>query len=152
MERVHSAEALARTAHHGQVDKSGKPYINHPERVAARCAPDELAIAVAWLHDVAEDTAVTLDDIQDACGLRVRQAVDAITRRTGEQPETYYQRVAADPIALKVKYADIADNTDPARTALLEPALADRLAAKYAHALALLDQFAHAPDQAKKCR
>jgi len=65
-------------------------------------------------------------------------AVDAITRRP-EEGDGYYRRVRRDPIALRVKYADIADNTDPARTSQLSDQDRERLAAKYRHALELLD-------------
>ena len=146
---VARARALATSAHAGQVDKAGAPYITHPERVAARVAggtptgthDDAEAVAVAWLHDVVEDTAVTAADLA-AAGFpgTVVAAVLALTRAPGEDPDGYYARVAADPLALRVKRADIADNTDPARVAALDPATRERLAAKYAHALAVLDR------------
>ncbi|PPK92646.1 HD domain-containing protein [Kineococcus xinjiangensis] len=144
---VAAARELAASAHAGQVDKAGAPYLSHPERVAARVAaqvpsgPAE-AVAVAWLHDVVEDTSVTAEELR-AAGFpeRVVAAVLALTRVPGEEPDTYYARVAADPLALRVKRADIADNTDPARVAALDGATRERLAAKYAHALAVLDEL-----------
>lgn len=139
---VNAAADLARSAHAGQTDKSGAPYIDHPARVAARVRAaghgDEAEI-VAWLHDVVEDTGVTLDRIEREFGPRIARAVDAITRRPAEGDD-YYRRVAADPLALAVKRHDIDDNTDPERTARLDPSTRERLAAKYRHALALLDQ------------
>jgi hypothetical protein len=104
------------------------------------CAPaggDDDAEVVAWLHDVVEDTDVTLDEIDRDFGRRIADAVDAITRRDGEG-DRYYRRVAANPIARLVKVHDIADNTAPERTAKLDPATRDRLAAKYLHARELL--------------
>lgn len=132
------AEALARAAHAGQVDKVGRPYIEHPQRVAARVRGDELLETVAWLHDVVEDTPVTLRRVHEVFGPAVAGAVDALTRRAGEASESYYARVKSDPLALEVKRADLADNTDPARSALLDPAERERLAAKYALARAQL--------------
>lgn len=142
------ARELASTAHARQVDKAGAPYIEHPRRVAARVAGDELAgaqvrdelaVAVAWLHDVVEDTDVTAEVLRAAFPEEVVAAVLALTRRAGEEPDVYYARVAANPLALRVKRADIADNTDPARTAALTTSTRERLAAKYAHAVAALD-------------
>ncbi|MDO4239571.1 HD domain-containing protein [Micrococcus sp.] len=143
------AEAIARRAHEGQVDKAGSPYIHHPERVvgyvARHAAPGWLdqARAVAWLHDVVEDTGVTLADLRAQFPAEVVAAVDAMTRRPGEGPYAYYARVRADPIALAVKHADLDDNTDSARLALLDAATAERLIAKYAHARATLGAMQH---------
>ncbi len=137
---VGQARDFAIAAHAGQVDKSGAPYATHPERVAGRLVGDDLAQAVAWLHDVVEDTTVTLDDLSAAgFPLHVVNGVDAMTRRRGEHSDDYYARVAGDPLALRVKRADIADNTDPARVALLDHPTRVRLAAKYEHALRVLD-------------
>jgi (p)ppGpp synthase/HD superfamily hydrolase len=136
------AETIARAAHAGQVDKTGAPYIDHPRRVAARVEADE-ARAVAWLHDVVEDTAVTLDDLAAQFPAEVVQAVRVLTRRDDDRGEEYYRRVRANPLALAVKLADIADNTDPARQADLDPATRRRLAAKYRHARAVLTGDPH---------
>ena len=57
----------------------------------------------------------------------VCRAVDAITRRLADLPDDYYARVAADPLALQVKRADLADNGDPVRLARLPPDLRARL-------------------------
>lgn len=136
------AEAIARAAHDGQVDKAGMPYADHPARVARRCAPDVDAMAVAWLHDVLEDTAVTAETLR-AHGIpeHVVTAVAALTREEGEAAAAYYERVARNRLALTVKWADLADNGDPGRLAALaidDPATAARLQAKYAHAREVL--------------
>ncbi len=132
------AEAIARAAHAGQVDKAGRPYIEHPERVAARLIGDDLLAAIGWLHDVVEDTAVSLTDLEASFPVEVTEAVAALTRRAGEDPVDYYRRVAANPRALRVKAADIDDNTDPDRLAQLDEQTRSRLVAKYAKARALL--------------
>lgn len=131
------AEQIARAAHQGQVDKSGHAYISHPQRVAARVADDDLAETVAWLHDVVEDTDVTLDDLARVFPPAVVVAVDALTRRPDEG-DAYYRRVRSDPLALRVKLADIADNTDPQRQAQLDEPTRLRLKRKYRHARANL--------------
>lgn len=135
---IEDAVAIATAAHEGQTDKSGHPYIGHPLRVMARVdAEHEKMVAV--LHDVVEDTDVTADDLLAAgCPPEVVAAVVAISKVDGEDQETYLARVAADPIALVVKRADIADNSSPARMAKLDEATRERLTAKYARALALL--------------
>lgn len=135
------ARGIAERAHQGQVDKAGKPYIGHPARVVARLGTDEDE-AVGWLHDVVEDTDLTLMDLR-AAGMpeSVVQAVDALTRRDREAPLDYYERVAANPLALRVKHADLGDNTDPNRLAALDDATRQRLLAKYRTASEVLDRL-----------
>lgn len=142
-ELVAVAEALARRAHRSQVDKAGEPYIEHPRRVAAGVKDDPVVQAAAWLHDVVEDTSVTLEDLR-AAGFPevVVAAVDALTRRPDEDRDAYYTRVAADPVALQVKWADLADNADPGRLARLDADTRGRLHAKYAHAREVLSRQA----------
>jgi hypothetical protein len=82
---------------------------------------------------VIEDTELTPEDLR-AAGVddEVVAAVQLLTRIAVD--DAYYRRIASDPLAREVKLADIADNTDPVRTALLDPATRDRLAGKYDHA------------------
>lgn len=127
------AEALAHIAHSGQHDKAGKPYIFHVARVAARVADDPLAETVAWLHDVLEDCPAYADDVH-AFPAEVLDAVKLLSRSENLPAETYYARIRQSPVALRVKAADLADNADDGRLALLPEATADRLRAKYAHA------------------
>ena len=130
---VRRAQALAMSAHDGQVDKAGRPYIEHPERVVGHLLnPTAQETVVAWLHDVVEDAGITLEYLENEFGSEVATAVDAITNRPGETKTDYYSRVRANPIALTVKAADLADNTDPARLELLDPNLRARLESKYA--------------------
>ncbi|GAA3072547.1 MULTISPECIES: HD domain-containing protein [Actinomycetes] len=139
---VRAAAQIAAEAHRGQVDKLGADYIGHPERVAghtevAGAAPE--VVAAAWLHDVIEDTSVTaVDLLASRMPEEVVAAVEAVSRGEGESSEDYYRRVRSDELALQVKAADLADNTDPARTSQLDPETRDRLAAKYAKARELL--------------
>ncbi len=124
--------ALAAAAHDGQHDKSGAPYILHPIRVAMRLHTD-FERWTALLHDVIEDTPVTLGDLRYS-GIpdEVLCAVDALTKRPGETLRTSMLRVKeAGDLACRVKYADIADNTNPERLALLDPETAARLERKY---------------------
>jgi (p)ppGpp synthase/HD superfamily hydrolase len=134
---IAAAEALARRAHAGQLDKSGADYLEHPARVAGKLGEPQ-AVAVAWLHDVIEDTPVTEPEVRGEFGDEIADAVLAITHPEDEPNDEYYRRVRANPLALSVKTADIHDNLDPARLALLEPALRQRLILKYANALQAL--------------
>ncbi|MBY6153542.1 HD domain-containing protein [Vannielia litorea] len=134
---VGDAFELALSAHAGQTDKAGAPYIAHVVRVTAR-ADGDLQKVVALLHDVVEDCDVPLSRIEQAFGSEVAGAVDAITRRDGEEPDAYYARVTANPLARSVKLCDIADNADPARLALLPEADRHRLEQKYTKARAAL--------------
>lgn len=125
----------ARRAHEGQVDKSGRPYIAHPLRVMGQVRSEHERMA-AILHDVVEDTSVTLADLTAAgCPEEVLAAVAAISKQPGEDQATYLARVAANPIARTVKRADIADNMSPDRLALLDPATREQLRTKYESAL-----------------
>lgn len=134
---VSAADALAEQAHAGQTDKAGRPYVEHPRRVAARFE-DPVLRTVALLHDVVEDTHVTLNDLHRLFPTNVVMAVDALTHRKGEDRDLYYRRVRANERARLVKHADIDDNADPQRLALLDEATRDRLVAKYEKARAAL--------------
>nr|WP_042194306.1 HD domain-containing protein [Kibdelosporangium sp. MJ126-NF4]CEL21235.1 Guanosine-3',5'-bis(Diphosphate) 3'-pyrophosphohydrolase [Kibdelosporangium sp. MJ126-NF4]CTQ96198.1 Guanosine-3',5'-bis(Diphosphate) 3'-pyrophosphohydrolase (EC 3.1.7.2) [Kibdelosporangium sp. MJ126-NF4] len=132
---------IARDAHAGQVDKSGKPYIDHPLRVLARVKGAHAQMA-AVLHDVIEDTPVTADDLRaQGCPENVVTAVVALSKVKDEAMPDHLRRVAADPIAVQVKRADIADNTDPVRLAALDTETQNRLREKYAEAIRLLDEL-----------
>ncbi len=109
------AISLARTHHAGQVDKAGKPYIDHPMRVMSNLDSVEEKI-VGVLHDTIEDTELTLDTLREkGFSQPILSALDAITKRSGESYEDYLQRVMADRLALKVKIADMTDNMDMSR-------------------------------------
>ncbi|WP_164281304.1 phosphohydrolase [Stenotrophomonas indicatrix] len=139
MDWVERARTLAMEAHAGQVDKAGHPYIGHVGRVAAAVRGDEEAEAVAWLHDVVEDCPAFAGQVQ-AFPAPLQDAVRLLSRTSAADADTYYARISADPLALKVKLADIADNADEARLASLDAATAERLRDKYRRALAALGQ------------
>ena len=111
------AVAVAAAAHAGHIDKSGNAYILHPMRVMLQCREHgDTVQAVAVLHDVVEDTWVTLDDLR-ALGFTtdVIEAVDAISHREGESYVDYIERCSMNRIAALVKLADLDDNSDPIR-------------------------------------
>ena len=111
-EELELAIALAVRAHHGQRYPSpqAEPYILHPLRVMLRVSGVR-ARAVAVLHDVLEDTAVTAEELREAnLSSEVVDAVTALTRRSGQTYEQYIEQVAGNAIARPVKLADLADN------------------------------------------
>ena len=111
------AIAIAAEAHAGQVDKAGHPYILHPLRVMLSLKdPDERIAGV--LHDVVEDTDVTLDQLtREGFSAEIVAAVEALTKRPGESRHDAALRAAANRIARRVKLADNADNMDLTRIA-----------------------------------
>ena len=115
MNYIERAKAIATAAHQGQVDKGGYPYIGHPAAVASMVEGED-ETAVAWLHDTVEDTDMTLDRLrEEGFPEEIIRAVDAMTRREGEPRGEYLERVKADPIARKVKLADLRHNSDISR-------------------------------------
>lgn len=139
MDWVARARTLAMEAHAGQVDKAGHPYIGHVGRVAAAVRGDDEAEVVAWLHDVVEDCPAFAGQVR-AFPAPLQDAVRLLSRTSAADSDAYYARISADPLALKVKLADIADNADEARLASLDAATAERLRDKYRRALAALGQ------------
>ncbi|MER7926954.1 HD domain-containing protein [Streptomyces sp. NPDC096057] len=135
-------ETLARAAHEGQTDKAGRPYAEHLRAVAEGVrlrGGDAEQIAAAWLHDSVEDDALTEGWLREAAlSRRTKDIVLAVTKRAGESPEAYAERVLATPGALLVKEADLAHNADPARLAVLDAPTRSRLTEKYARMRALL--------------
>lgn len=104
------AVILATQAHAGQTSQDGEPYIVHPLRVMLELK-DEDARIVAVLHDVVEDTAVNLADLEaEGFPRDVILAVEAISRKWDEPYETYMARVALNPLAVQVKLHDLMDN------------------------------------------
>ena len=125
MNALTRAIVMAAQAHDGQIDKAGQPYILHPLRVMQSVSGEDQRI-VAALHDVVEDCDISLDTIETEFGRDIRNGVDAMTRREGEDYPAFILRAAADPIARIVKLADIADNTSEARSASLPDHLRQR--------------------------
>lgn len=134
--KLTDAILLACSAHDGQTDKAGEPYILHPLRVMQAMTTKTDRI-VAVLHDVAEDVEYGWDLIHGGeFSDEVVDAVDALTRREGESYEDFIQRCAANPIARRVKLADIADNLSPSRSG----SITDILRQRYEAGRAALEQ------------
>jgi (p)ppGpp synthase/HD superfamily hydrolase len=128
---IEEAIRIAATAHDGQHDKGGKPYILHPIRVMLQLSDEDDQI-VAVLHDVVEDTDVTLDYLKQL-GLKpdIIDAIDCMTHRDNESYKEYLKRVKSNPISKRVKLADITDNMSPNRMYMLDKPTRMRLEKKY---------------------
>lgn len=128
-----AAEAIAYLAHRGQQDTvTGEPYIAHVRRVVALVHTADEAI-VAWLHDVLEDSDITVIDLHQ-CGIPMRliDSVVILTRAKSEGYLEYIRRIVdrEDPIALAVKLADLRDH--------LRPNCPERLRTRYERAWPML--------------
>lgn len=134
---LEDAILLAIEAHKDQKDKIGKEYILHPLWVMSHIdetllyEKDDLRI-IAVLHDVVEDTEITLEDIHDrGYSKKIVDAIDAITKRPGEERFAYLDRVMDNHLALMVKKIDTRHNTSPERMDKLSRSEQIRLAKKY---------------------
>jgi (p)ppGpp synthase/HD superfamily hydrolase len=123
--------------HKEQVDKSGLPYVFHPFHLAEQMETEDTTI-VALLHDVVEDSELTLDDLrQMGFGDAVIAALALLTHDPAVEYMDYVRAIKDNPIARAVKLADLRHNSDLTRLDTLdEKALARR--EKYLQAMTLL--------------
>lgn len=136
MKLLELAAAIAALAHAGAKDHAGAPYLLHPVRVMMAVESDDAKI-VATLHDVVEDSAVSVESLRAFLPAHLCDAIAAISKLPGESRERYYARVLMNPLALEVKLADIADNV--ARLdRLADSVMREKLKAKYEKALSIL--------------
>ena len=132
---------IAYQAHHGQFDKSGAPYIFHPIHLA-ETMDDEYSCCVALLHDTVEDTDVTLEDLKQVFPSEITDAVALLTHDDSVDYFDYVRAIKHNPIARKVKLADLAHNSDQSRC-IGSNLTEDRLAhwkAKYEKATKILTE------------
>lgn len=116
-EKVKRAMEIALKAHEGQVDKAGFPYIAHPMHLAEQFY-DEDSVVVALLHDVIEDTDVTIDDLRkEGFNEKVLTALRLLTHQKGVPYMEYVGKIKEDPLARRVKLADLRHNCDVSRGA-----------------------------------
>lgn len=131
------AMKLAYEKHKDMVDKTDMPYIIHPILVADKM-PDEDSTVVALLHDVVEDTDVTIDNLKEmGFNDNVIGSLKCLTHEDGVDYLDYIRNVAKNPIARKVKIADIEHNSDLTRVRN-NPELIEKFSQKYPKALEIL--------------
>ena len=121
-EKTREAAVLAHKAHIAQVDKSGFPYFLHLLLVADQAQTEDECV-VALLHDICEDVSMDyLEVIREKFGDTIADAVDAITRRKGQETHfEYIDRCKMTPLAAQVKLYDLHHNMTPQRTQMLPP-------------------------------
>lgn len=144
MDIINRAIALALASHGGDKNKhDGELYILHPHRVAIlveEAGGDEVQVAIAWLHDTVEDTALQLSDIYATFpdAPRIGQGVDAMTKRVGETRIDYWGRIKGNSDALFVKLRGDGIENFRRNHKIVDPAKRERLAAKYSEMFAFL--------------
>lgn len=133
------AMLLAYQAHHGQLDKSGLPYIFHPFHLAEQMG-DELTCIAALLHDTVEDTAWTLEQLAaEGIPPQVLEALALLTHDSREPYLDYVRRIRSNPIARAVKLADLRHNSDLTRLNTVTQKDLQR-GEKYRRAIAILTE------------
>lgn len=142
-ELTNKAMRIAYNAHHGQYDVNGVPYIFHPYHVAEQMA-DEITTCVALLHDVAEDTNVTIEELEQEFPEEVITALKLLTHEKGTDYFEYIYRIRQNPVARAVKLADIEHNSDVSRITESSAVPEEKLAHwkhKYSTAKHILEKY-----------
>lgn len=141
-ELTNRAMQIAYEAHAGQVDKCGTPYVFHPYHLAEQM-PDEVTTCVALLHDVVEDTPITLDELEREFPPEVTESLRLLTHDPAVPYRDYIDALVVDPIARTVKRADLMHNLDETRfegCGRIDEAELSRRRERYRVALGVLDE------------
>lgn len=131
------AMKIAYEAHKDQTDKSEIPYIYHPIHLAEQMK-DEQTTCVALLHDVVEDTDITLSDLRNE-GFP-EPALEALLLMTHDKSVPYMdyvRKIKENPIARAVKLADLRHNSDLTRLDVVDEKARERVE-KYRKAIKIL--------------
>ena len=128
-----NAVIIATFAHLEQVDKAGANYILHPINVVSRVRGIKRQL-VAMMHDVVEDTSITLDDLRPFFSDEIINALDGVTRRKDETYKEYIIRCKGNHIATDVKLADLDHNSLPERYTHIEPQKGYSMRMRYSRA------------------
>lgn len=138
---TNKAMKIAYDAHHGQLDCNGVPYIFHPYHLAEQMS-DEITVCVALLHDVAEDTDITIEQLEKDFPKEVTEALKLLTHNAGADYFEYIKAIKNNPVAKAVKVADLIHNSDQSRITDEEAVSAEKLEywnKKYTKALQILE-------------
>jgi len=132
-----AALRIAMSAHDGQVDRAGKPYIFHPLQVASMTDSYD-ALVAALLHDVMEDSDYTADDLRSA-GIpdHIIDALQLLTHDKDVPYMDYVRKIKGNDLAKAVKLADLKHNSDLSRLSVVTDKDLSRVD-KYKAAMALL--------------
>lgn len=138
-EQTKKAMQIAYDAHEGQLDKGGVPYVFHPWHLAEQM-DDELSTIVALLHDVVEDTDWTMEQLAaEGFSAEVLEVLGLLTHPKGQPYMEYVAGLQHNPVAVKIKLADLRHNSEFTRLSAVTADQQARLERKYAPAFALLE-------------
>jgi len=134
--------------HSGQFDKAGLPYVLHPIHVA-ESMDDETSTLVALLHDIVEDTDITVKDLIDLqFPLEVVETLKYLTYEDGVDYYKYIQNIGTNEIATKVKLADLKHNSDLSRLDVVTQRDVERVK-KYKRCIDYLSEIQYEREQSK---
>ena len=108
------AMVIAYNAHANQFDKAGVPYIFHPIHLAEQM-DTEIECIIALLHDVVEDTKVTFEQLEKEFSKEIIEILKLLTHDKETDYMEYVKKIKENPIAKKIKKADITHNADETR-------------------------------------
>ena len=132
---------ISYSAHHGQKDKGGAPYVFHPFHLAEQM-DTELEVTAALLHDVVEDTEWTFEMLLEAgISWEVVEVLRLLTHPEGEPYMDYIRRLLPNPVARKIKLADIRHNGDMTRLPETDNDKKAYFQGKYREATKLLEEY-----------
>lgn len=112
---LESARLLSKKAHSNQVDKAGVDYFTGHIQTVVNSVHTHKEKIVAYLHDIVEDTDVTIDRIYEEFGEEIGEAVEAITKPRKLDYTKYIEQIKANELARVVKIADLKHNMDLSR-------------------------------------
>lgn len=125
-------------SHVNQQDKSGLPYVFHPFHLAEQM-DDEDSVCVALLHDVVEDTDMTFEDlVKEGFNENIISALKLLTHDLDVPYMDYVMKIKTNPLAKKVKLADLTHNSDLTRLDDVNESIIKRVE-KYKRAIELLN-------------
>jgi len=138
MKLLAKAIEIAVKAHEGQFDKGGKPYILHPLYLMNQLMFDTKLAQIAVLHDVVEDSDVTLEDLEEyGFSYRVIFALKLLTHQKDQSYSEYIDKISGNYDAIRVKRKDLEHNSDITRLKGISPKDLERME-KYHRAFILL--------------
>lgn len=129
---------IAYHAHRDHVDKGGMPYIFHPLHLAEQM-DTEYSVITALLHDVIEDSDISLEDLKaEGFPEPILEALSLLTHEKQVPYLEYVQRLKGNELARKIKLADLTHNSDVSRLSVQDDSSRQRFE-KYQRAIALLE-------------
>lgn len=138
---TNKAMKIAYDAHHGQLDCNGVPYIFHSYQLAEQMC-DEITTCVALLHDVVEDTDITIEQLEEVFPKKVTEALKLLTHDDNTDYFEYVRKIKSNSVARTVKMADLLHNSDQSRIVDKKVVSAEKLEhwnEKYTKALGILE-------------